>query len=222
MKVSTDAILLGAWTRTYCRTRALDKGTGTGILALMLAQKEEDLQVDAIESNFESFLEAKENFFSSPWPGRLHPTHGDLWSFEGIEGGCDLIICNPPYFSSNKLTTSSPRKKAREQKALDHDTLLFRIDQLLGQAGMASLILPVGQGHQSLVKAHKGGLSSLRKSYVHYKPEKAAARLLLELGRSKGQVHIEHLSIQLGKANQYSPEFISLTRDFYRFMGEKE
>jgi len=207
MKVSTDAILLGAWTRTYGASRALDIGTGTGILALMLVQKEEVLQVDAIESNFEAFLEAKENFFSSPWPGRLHPIHVDLRSFEGIEGGYDLIICNPPYFSSNQLTSSSPRKEAREQEALDHNTLL---------------ILPVEEGHQFLEKAHEGGLNSLRRTYVHYKPEKAAARLLLELGRSQGHVPIEQLSIQVGKANQYSPEFISLARDFYRFMGEKE
>jgi len=222
MKVSTDAILLGAWTRTYGASRALDIGTGTGILALMLVQKEEVLQVDAIESNFEAFLEAKENFFSSPWPGRLHPIHVDLRSFEGIEGGYDLIICNPPYFSSNQLTSSSPRKEAREQEALDHNTLLSRIDQLLDRAGVASLILPVEEGHQFLEKAHEGGLNSLRRTYVHYKPEKAAARLLLELGRSQGHVPIEQLSIQVGKANQYSPEFISLARDFYRFMGEKE
>ena len=143
MKVGTDAMILGSWTDVQNAESILDIGTGTGILALMLAQRSEAFTIDAIEIDPNAYEEAVENFENSPWGDRLFCYHASLQEFaEEMDEPYDLIICNPPYFQPNKITSFTGRKTARETHLLNHLTLLKNTKKLLSSNGTCAFSLP--------------------------------------------------------------------------------
>lgn len=132
MKVSTDALLLGSWVEALHAKRVLDIGTGSGLLALMMAQKTQDgTRIDAIEYDAEACAQARQNIASSPWPHKVSVSLCDFHSFNA-EHGYDLIVCNPPYFVGLGCdNTSSARKLARLDAQLSPDALFMKVSRLL-------------------------------------------------------------------------------------------
>jgi tRNA1Val (adenine37-N6)-methyltransferase len=145
MKVGTDGVLLGAWASVPLPGgRVLDVGTGTGLIALMIAQRTVNVEVDALEIDPSSALQAKENFRNSPWRERLSCMHV---SFQDYAARCktqyDLLICNPPFFSASSKTPSSEKNLARHDDSLGLDDLFKGAVGLMKKNSLISLILPI-------------------------------------------------------------------------------
>ncbi len=135
MKVGTDSILLGSWVALDTENSILDIGTGTGLLALMLAQRSDALTIDAVEINEEAYIEAVTNFENSPWGDRLFCYHASIQEFATeIDEKYDLIVANPPYFDPSKIISS--RSIARQTHTLTHMVLLKNTKKLLSKKVM--------------------------------------------------------------------------------------
>jgi tRNA1Val (adenine37-N6)-methyltransferase len=147
MKVSTDACIQGAWTPILSQVNnVLDIGTGTGLLSLMMAQRNDKISIDAIELDKASANQAHENFQASSWKNRIQLFEGDVRSF-AFEKKYDLIICNPPFFQNSLLGNKQERNKARHQLSLGFDDLLKAMNNHLNEDGYASVLLPFNE-HQ--------------------------------------------------------------------------
>ena len=217
MKVSTDGILLGAWaSHPHCRT-ILDIGSGTGLLSLMLAQRYPQAQITAIEIETKAAQQCQENVGSSPWPERIKVVQGDIRSYQSEEN-FDMIVCNPPYFPKAQEDQSMSLKIARHQIKLDWQTLFQSVSRLINPQASFHMIGPIEALPAILEAAHLFSFSLIKKIQVSYSPDKSPKRYLLSFSKVDGQCEEEQLIIQLGGANEYSHEFIQLTRDFYAFM----
>ena len=151
-KVGTDSMLLGAWTKTNA-LRILDIGTGTGILALMMAQNHPSANITAIEPQTDAFDEAVLNFQNSPFRDRILPINTSLQNFSSLEK-FDLIICNPPYFENNYLSDNHARNLARHTHDLPVYELYEHVSNLLTDHGKFNLIIPSDNEYQHLRRAH--------------------------------------------------------------------
>ncbi|MCF0159496.1 MAG: methyltransferase, partial [Bacteroidaceae bacterium] len=153
MKVGSDSILLGSWMRCV-GGHMLDIGTGTGILALMAAQKNNDADIVAIDIDADSAAEASENFASSPWSDRISSKHISLADFtNSTYEKFDTIFSNPPYFEGDLKSPDERRAQARQAETLSHDHLIDSVVKLLEKGGFFSLVLPFSQSNSFVLKA---------------------------------------------------------------------
>ncbi|MEM7116427.1 MAG: methyltransferase [Chloroflexota bacterium] len=220
-KVGTDGILLGAWATVAGAKQALDIGTGTGLLALMLAQRNVDLQIDAVELDAASSVQAAENVASSPWGERIQVRQTAVQAFTPTYT-YDLIITNPPFYPAEQhsLAPNKARRQARQTTTLPYAVLLENVARLLGANGRFCLILPTETGHWFVAQAEEWGLRCVRETAVRPTPSKEAHRLLLELGWGKGEMakrpfKSTSLTIETERRHYYTKEFKALTGDFY-------
>ncbi len=218
MKVGTDAVLLGAWAKTYGVRRALDIGTGTGIIALMLAQKC-GATIDAIDIDEASAFEAKENVSNSKWNDRIHVHHISLQDYTKLQDDkYDLIVSNPPYFSDAQPTTEESRTKARHTVLLPFSDLIDGAKKLLSKEGKFYVILPNIEGERFREMAEAKGLHLRRITRVKTTPEKTEKRFLMQFGFiSKPQVSESTLIIEQDNLNaqHYTEEYKELTKEYY-------
>lgn len=156
MKIGTDALIFGSLIAVNQKNTALDIGTGTGVLALMIAQKNPDLQLIGLEIEVEAFLEAQSNFQQSPFHAQLNAVHGDFLEFKSSP--VDLIFSNPPYFENSSKANSSKRNLARHDDSLPLIDLFHRVSELLTQDGHFWIILPATTVDEYLPIAEKIGL----------------------------------------------------------------
>lgn len=213
MKVGTDGILLGAWSSANAPQRILDIGTGTGLLALMMAQRYPQAYVDAIEIDEASALEAIDNIQNSPFINRVHVAHTSLQIFaEHTPHHYDLIVSNPPFFN-----TGLARNTARHTHTLSHEGLFFCTKKLLNEKGQFCLILPKKEGEDFVHLAVNSGLYLAEKTNVRPKPTKAIERLLLRFSNFNLNEIIERELIieREGTKRIYTKEYIDLTKEFY-------
>lgn len=195
MKVGTDGVLLGAWapmvesqkSNVESLIRILDIGTGSGLIALMLAQRCPQAQIDAIDIDEASCLQAQENFAASPWVERLHVAQSSLqeWStsrHDDISTSChyDLIVSNPPYFVRSLKAPDAARCAARHNDTLPFDVLIAECTRLLKPNGRLALIVPCEAEDELQALAATQGLQCIRRCYVHPKPERPAKRVMIE------------------------------------------
>ena len=244
MKVNTDAVLLGAWMSVPGgeTVRALDIGTGTGVIALMagqrLAEAGVSAHIDAVEIDADACQDAAANFDSAPWAGISFGLHNvPLQEFSGsgaVDGdagaaGYDLIFSNPPYFISSLKNDSQAKTTARHTDTLSQRELLFYSTPLLKEGGTLAIILPVVEGEELLRKvefmanaavAAGGDTAALfpsRICYVHTVERKPAKRLMLEFAKcapsNRPTMRREQLVMMSGGAN--TPEYACLVGDFY-------
>ena len=156
MKVGTDAVLLGAWTPiSHNPESILDIGTGTGLIALMLAQRTNALQIDAFDIDENAYEQAADNFENSPWNDRLFCFHAGLDEFmEEPEDEYDLIVCNPPFYSEDYKSGDSARDTARFSDAMPFGDLIEAANLLLSEAGIFSVIIPYKEEANFIVLAN--------------------------------------------------------------------
>ncbi len=216
MKVGFDGILLGAWTTIGTSTRILDVGTGTGLVALMLAQRsDESVFIDAIEIDSDTCEEARLNTVRSPWSNRVVV---ECVSFQDFQPGTvkyDLVVCNPPYFDSH--SGSEPlRAAARQNTALSLGELFDNAKRCLDERhGRLSMVYPMGRSNESIAEATCFGFHPQRQLLIRSLPSKPFHRVMLEFGRKAVEcIETEELTIE--KAHHvYTEEFKQLARDFY-------
>ena len=215
MKVGTDGVLLGAWTNPGMAEHILDMGTGTGLIAIMLAQRSKAM-IDAVEIDKSAYLQAVENGRSSPWSDRLHFFHSSFNGFiENSRNTYDLIVSNAPY---HKETTKSPhpgRELARHSSNLDYSAILASASKMLSGNGRISLILPASEEINSQRIASKNSLFCTRLIHIVASPGKEFSRSLLEFSLKFDTLVEEIIVIEEKGRHKYSPDYIKLTRDFY-------
>jgi len=217
MKVGTDGVLLGAWTDTRDAATILDVGTGTGLIALMMAQKTKEAQIEAIEIEAEAANQAMENVAASPWSERIN-VHNT--SFQDFARQCrkkyELIASNPPFFSNSLAPPSKTRTLARHDVKLNPETLLFLVNKILSPNGRLSVIIPEQNRNMFIRTAF---INDLHPSRIHaIKPAAAnkVNRLLMEFSRIKNiSPREEVLMIKNENNTDYSSEYKELTRQFY-------
>ncbi len=212
MPVSTDGVLLGAWADIDNKLNILDIGTGTGLLALMCAQRNPTAQITAMDIDANAISAAQANFNRSHWQPRLKLLQGDVLCLD-IKQKFSAIICNPPYFTSGQTTDNQSRATARHHHSLPHQALLQRCQQLLTDTGCANFILPLEEGEQFIQQAQLIGFSLKRYCQVKTTANKSVQRLLIEL--SQQVVPCQYSELTIHAQQGYSAEFIALTQDFY-------
>jgi len=214
-KVTTDSVLLGAWADLAEAETILDIGTGTGILALMAAQRSNAL-ITAIEPDSGSFSQALSNFASSKWSDRIRPVNMSIQQFAiNTEMRFDAIITNPPYFTSSLLNPDPRKAMARHNTALPPEELIANAEQLLTDKGQLHLVMPADAWKYFIAIAEKESMYCQRILKILPKPTDPPKRLLLSFGRKKITSEESSLVIETGVRHHYSDEYKSLTDDFY-------
>ncbi len=224
MKVGTDGILLGAGTPVERTKRILDIGTGTGLIALMLAQRTQEFReppkIVAIDVDAFAFQQASENIAKSKWANQIEVQHVELGRFSksnrtfDFNRTFDLVVCNPPYFSQSLLSPNASRSRARHDSELSFRKLCQCASRLISQTGRISLILPFEKLDSFLEVANDNQLFLSSSCHVRSLPSKPPKRILLELGRTPQNAVQNELLIE-SEHHAYTPEYLALTRDFY-------
>lgn len=213
MKVGIDGVLLGAWAKLDGATTILDIGTGTGLLALMAAQKTEG-KIDAVELEPEAAAEALLNFQNSPWLSRIALSVCAIQDFETTLK-YDHIISNPPFFENGSKSYDIKRKQARHADSLTLKELLERSVSLSTDDGKISLILPIDKEKRLFDLAKMLGLSVSRLATLAPDEGKKPHRILVELSKASASLERSAFFIRNAETNEYSSEYRELTKDFY-------
>jgi tRNA1Val (adenine37-N6)-methyltransferase len=217
MKVGTDGVLLGAWCPVDHKPYSiLDLGTGTGVIALMLAQRSAAEQIDAIEIDEEAYEQAVDNFENSPWSDRLFCFHAGLDEFmEEPEDEYDLIVSNPPFYSEDFKTNNEQRDLARFQDAMPFEDLVEAADLLLSENGVFAVIIPFKEEERFIDLCASFEMYPVRVTRVKGAPDTAVIRSLLAFKRYElSTLTADELVIETAR-HQYTDDYIALTQDFY-------
>lgn len=212
MPVSTDGVLLGAWAFRHSPRQILDIGTGTGLLALMCAQRFEQALIQAVDIDEHAYRAAGINIANSPWSQRIELRHENILHCCDTQR-VDAIICNPPYFNYGAVSQHSQRATARHTSSLSHKDLIRALTRLLTPDGTAALILPLVEGEQFIRLAQDSGWHLSRCCEVRPSERKPVHRLLFELQQTQCDCQFSTLTIH--ESDAYSADFIALTRTFY-------
>ncbi len=216
MKVGTDAVLLGAWANPEGVNKILDIGTGTGIIALMLAQKSDTI-IDAIDIDKNSCKQAQENVDSSKWNERIFIHYSSLQDFaEENNGPYELIISNPPYFIDSSKSSEAKRTTARHADVLTYEHLLNGVLKLLSPKGRFYIILPSKEGEIFRDMAESNKLFLCKLTRVRTREDKTTdKRLLMCFGMERKTFSEDSLTIELNERHNYTTEYKELTKDYY-------
>ena len=216
MKIGTDGVLLGAVTALSAETDAvLDIGAGTGVVALMLAQRSQAMQIDAIELDGDAYEQCVDNFEASPWGDRLFCYHASFQEFyEEMDEQYDLIVCNPPYFKEDNSSGDPARDRARQNEALPYEELFQGVQKLLSKSGHFSVIIPFSLEAHVRELAVATRLFPFKVLRIKGNPEAPIKRCILEFSRKEQKVSEEELVIETGR-HQYTAAYCAFTKDFY-------
>lgn len=258
MKVGTDGTLLGAMVTaplppvqapsphrlgrenmiTPAETpRVLDVGTGSGLVALMLAQRYEEAEIDAIDIDEGAVEQARENFAASPWGERLHAHLSKLQDWNDNDARrandnlYDIVVSNPPYFQNSLKNPDKGREMARHTDSLSYEELVVHSRRLLRKGGCLWLILPAEAEEEILRLAATHDFRAEKIVYIHPKPEKPAKRVVLQLSYDPRKALVrpsydpskdieadcpEKMTFYIESAHSpRSEEYAELTKDFY-------
>lgn len=216
MKVGTDGVLLGAWTAVGHAQRILDIGCGSGLIALMLAQRSAtDARIDAVELDSTAATQARENVLESPWPKKIQVYAQDIHYFAQQHRHCyDLLVSNPPYFAPSVACRDRVRGHARYTETLTHDALLDCAERLIMESGHFCVVLPYDIGVAFEVNAQQRGWHTARRLNISDRADTAKHRILLALVRRPLVKEEAELAIKLADGS-YTADFCQLITDFY-------
>lgn len=214
MKVGTDGVLLGAWANIKDTQQILDIGTGTGLIALMLAQRS-SAEIDAVEIDLDAFNQARENINNSPWSNRIKIYHDSIQNYAiNYSKYYNLLISNPPFFINASKSTINARNLARHNDLLKEIDILKTAKNILYKNGRLAIIYPTEQAEIFQEQAKIFGFYCQRKLYVKSTLTSPIKRILLEFSQSQLEYQEQTLIIENARHN-YSTEFINLIKDFY-------
>lgn len=215
MKVGTDGVLLGAWCSVSHARRILDVGTGTGLIALMIAQRTAESVIDAVEIDSDAARQASENVAMSEWKNRISVFCLDFNRFcIDKEPFYDLIVSNPPFFENSLLPPDVSRRIARHTETFGLEDLFFGASRLLSEAGVLSIIYPASGLLKMKEVAKSNSLFLSRLMYVKGRDGGEVKRVLTEWKRKCQPVEEDEMSIEVSR-HVYTEKYIDLTRDFY-------
>ena len=223
MKIGTDGVLLGAWASLEQQPNSiLDIGSGTGLIALMLAQRSASETIDALEIDDDAFEQCVANFEASQWADRLFCYHAPLDEFvselladeAGLNEAYDLIVSNPPFYSEAVSSGDASRDVARQNESLPFEELLDGVSQLLNKQGVFATIIPFKEEEEFIRLAAQKKLFPKRITRVKGNPSSETKRSLMEFQFVKSEVTTDALTIEVAR-HEYTPEYIQLTKNFY-------
>jgi len=212
LKVGTDGVLLGAWTDYAGAKRILDIGTGTGLLALIAAQRNSEAMIDAVEIDDASAEQAAENVAASPWADRIRVHRMDARRMKASEP-YDLIICNPPFYPGEMSSGDERVGVAKHAGGLTFSDLVELVDRLLAKSGRLNVILPKNRAQEFLNYGGQFGLNRSRECDVRYLASKPPKRILLELRSGKRATAHEEITIEESGPFDYSVRYRELLAD---------
>lgn len=216
MKVNTDGVLLGAWVEVKLASTILDVGTGTGVIALMLAQRNLKAHIDAVEVDSQAVVVAKHNVESSPWSSRVNVVDSSFQAYSDIAVvKYDLIVSNPPFFIDSLKSPSHSRNLSRHAEMLPYEALLSGVNLLLDNDGVFAGVFPYAEANVFIALAVNFGLYCRRKTYVQPIFGGRIKRVLLELSRERVTPIESSLAIEERDGHGYTSDYRNLTKDFY-------
>lgn len=210
MKVGTDGTLLGAWAEGG--SEILDIGTGTGLIALMMAQRFRDARITGVDIDADAAAQARDNVAQSPFAGRINIECADVLQ---MQGQYDCIVSNPPYFSNALLSPDRQRTLARHTESLTYRSLWQAVSRLLTDDGKFSLVVPFDYRQKVMEEAALAGFFLHREWAVKTTPAKAPRRFLLAFGRHPIKTADQGTGILEASPGQRSEWYRQLTDDFY-------
>ena len=216
MKIGTDGVLLGAWTSVNRKPKIiLDIGSGTGLVALMLAQRTMNSTIKAIEIEEGAAFEAAANFQSSPWSDRLELIHADVLSYtQKSNETFDLIVSNPPFFTTPFKVSEDSRSTARDNNHLRYEDLFSCVDQLLNPIGSFSMVCPFEYRKMLVDLGLEHELHLVHELHVKGASTSSFKRILMRFEKTKSTLLTEELILEESR-NQRTPEHQQLVQDFY-------
>jgi len=217
MKVGTDGVLLGAWTNCSDSIDILDIGTGTGVIALMIAQRNNEANIKALEIDQPAATQAQQNVNRSEWSSRITVINQSIQDYQReIDDQFDHIITNPPFFTGGTLSNSQDKTSVRHTTKLSHNDLLGAIRNLLRPTGTCSLILPGIEGYRCIELARSYNLYPNKITEVYPDQSKPLERLMISLGKVEIKDYpTDKLYIRDQATQDFSNEYRELTKDFY-------
>lgn len=220
MKIGTDGVLLGAWAEVgeYPKN-ILDIGTGTGVVALMLAQRSDAPTIDAIELDKDAYFQSQENFQNSPWADRLFGYHAEFTEYVAElfeeEETYDVIVSNPPFYAEDYSSGDAQRDAARLNASLPFEDLIEGASLILSEKGIFNLIVPFKEQDTCIGLAAQFGMYLIKITQVKGNPDAEVKRSLLAFSfQQPTDVDASLLIIEKAR-HQYTQEYIELTKDFY-------
>lgn len=215
MKVCTDSCLFGSLIASENKKNALDIGCGTGLLSLMLTQKNNEIQITALEIDQNAVLDATENIQESPFANQITLLHQTVQDFaKKSDDKFDLIFCNPPFYQNNLKSDKIDKNIAHHAETLTFNDLAECIDILLEESGSAWVLLPPFEMRDFISRIEERRLYVSKRFEVRHNENKPIFRVIVELKRTKAI--LEEISlINIYENNQYSPIFVELLKDYY-------
>jgi len=216
MKVGTDGVLLGAWTSLDNNPhRILDIGAGTGLIALMLAQRSEAIEIDAVEIDEDAYEQCVENFEASPWGDRLFCYHADIRELaDDPEEPYDLIVSNPPFYSEDTLSSNPSRAIARNNELLPFEILLESVSILLADEGHFATILPYKEEERFIELANQYRLFPKKITRVKGTQDSNTKRSLMLFSKYSLECSLDELILEVER-HVYTAEFKQIVNEFY-------
>ena len=216
MKIGTDSVLLGTWASLDKNPDTiLDIGAGTGVLALMMAQRSQAEVIDALEIDDDAYEQCVENFEQSPWGDRLFCYHASLEEFvDEIEDQYDLIISNPPFHADTFKSPDLQRDLARYVDAMPFRHLIESVAKLLSKKGTFNVVIPFSSEKDFIVLASKEQLFPNRILRVKGSPDSEVKRSLIEFSFEEKNINPEELIVETER-HHHTEDYVNLTKDFY-------
>ncbi len=216
MKVCTDACLFGALLPKITNGNTLDIGTGTGLLSLMLAQKNPNIKIDAVEIDKDAYEQAQTNFSESNWSGRLNVVLNDINSFKSSHQ-YDFIFSNPPFFENDLKSNDNKRNLAMHSAGLGFEDLLSNVVRLLDLDGTFAVLLPFSTEIKFIEKATTYGLFVTTITRVKQSTKHSFFRSIIFFTRIQQDIAIKEITIK-DEQNNYTKAFADLLREYYLFL----
>ena len=214
MKVGTDSMLLGAFVETENKTKCLDVGAGTGVLSLMVAQRNTEIEINAVEIDELSAEECKLNFKGSKWANRLSSIHTNIFDFSPVKR-YDLIVSNPPFYDSTLLNKDKRKATARHSEFMELKSLAVKIQGILSPNGCFWVIIPNEFFVQWNNEFMKVGVKMHQKINIKGKASKDVNRVIVCFGSEVSLGVEESTFVIRNEDNSYTKEYIELTKDFH-------